>query len=131
PGMMDTVLNLGLNDETVVGLANLTQNPRFAQDAYCRFIQMYGRIVMGIDGKVFEDRLAAIKQQRGAQADTDLDVDALKGVVNEFKTVVRDETGGDFPTDPIEQLRLAIAAVFDSWMGDRAVVYRDANKIPH
>jgi pyruvate,orthophosphate dikinase len=131
PGMMDTVLNLGLNDETVVGLARLTQNERFAQDAYRRFIQMYGRIVMGIRGDAFEEKLNEIKQQRNARADTDLDTEALQRVVDEFKEVVRHEAGTDFPTEPLEQLRLAIAAVFNSWMGDRAVVYREANKIPH
>jgi len=131
PGMMDTVLNLGLNDETIVGLARLTQNERFARDAYRRFIQMYGRIVMDIRSTAFEEKLDEIKAKHGAKADTDLDAAALDEVVAEFKQVVRNETGGDFPTDPMEQLRLAISAVFSSWMGDRAVVYRDANKIPH
>ncbi len=131
PGMMDTVLNLGLNDETVVGLARLTSNERFAQDAYRRFIQMYGRIVRGIAGSAFEERLEAAKARRGVHADTDLQVDALKELVQEFKQVYRQETGEEFPTDPYEQLRLAIGAVFSSWMGDRAVVYREANKIPH
>jgi pyruvate,orthophosphate dikinase len=131
PGMMDTVLNLGLNDETVVGLALLTDNPRFAQDAYRRFIQLYGRIVMGIGGTIFEDILDEAKRSRGVQADTDLDTAALEGVVTEFKAAVRRAAGQDFPTDPMDQLRLAIGAVFSSWMGDRAVVYREANKIPH
>ncbi len=131
PGMMDTVLNLGLNDDSVVGLARLTNNERFALDAYRRFVQMYGRIVMGISGTAFEERLEAAKQRRGAHADTDLQTDALKDLVQEFKQVYRKETGEDFPTDPHEQLRLAIGAVFSSWMGDRAVVYREANKIPH
>jgi pyruvate, orthophosphate dikinase len=131
PGMMDTVLNLGLNDETVVGLGRLTDNPRFAQDAYRRFIQLYGRIVMGIGGNVFEEILDEAKRRRGVEADTDLDTAALEDVVAGFKAVVRRETNQDFPTDPMDQLRLAIAAVFSSWMGDRAVVYRDANKIPH
>ena len=131
PGMMDTVLNLGLNDETVVGLARLTQNERFAQDAYRRFIQMYGRIVMGIEGRAFEDELDKAKERHSAAADTDLAADALQDVVKTFKQVVRRETGSDFPTDPMKQLELAIGAVFSSWMGERAVVYRDANKIPH
>ncbi len=131
PGMMDTVLNLGLNDETVIGLFRLTQNDRFAQDAYRRFIQMYGRIVMGIDGRAFEEKLEDAKRLLGAQADADLDAAALPEVVAAFKDVVRREKGVDFPTDPMEQLRLAIGAVFSSWMGDRAVVYRDANRIPH
>jgi len=131
PGMMDTVLNLGLNDETIVGLALLTQNERFAQDAYRRFIQMYGRIVMDIDGRAFEDELDTAKQRHGAAADTDLDARALRKVVETFKRVVRRETGTDFPTEPMKQLELAIAAVFRSWNGERAIVYREANKIPH
>src|SRR4051794_18156010 len=126
PGMMDTVLNLGLNDETVVGLARLTQNERFAHDAYRRFIQMYGRIVMDIDGKAFEDELDRAKERHHATTDTELDTEALKEVVETFKQVVRREAGNDFPTDPMEQLRLAIAAVFRSWNGDRARVYREA-----
>ncbi|HZT08279.1 MAG TPA: pyruvate, phosphate dikinase [Chloroflexota bacterium] len=131
PGMMDTVLNLGLNDETVLGLARLTDNPRFAQDAYRRFIQLYGRIVMGISASIFEEILEQAKHVRGAQADTDLDAAALAQVVERFKHAVRREAGKDFPSDPMDQLQLAIAAVFESWMGDRAVVYREANKIPH
>jgi pyruvate,orthophosphate dikinase len=131
PGMMDTVLNLGLNDETIVGVARLTQNERFAQDAYRRFIQMYGRIVMGIEGRAFEDELEKAKKQHGAPADTDLTAEALEAVVKTFKAVVRRETGADFPSDPMKQLELAIGAVFSSWMGERAVVYRDANRIPH
>jgi pyruvate, orthophosphate dikinase len=131
PGMMDTVLNLGLNDDTVVGLARLTQNERFAQDAYRRFIQMYGRIVMDIDGQAFEDELKQAKERHGAAADTDLDVNALGEVVETFKDVVRREKGEDFPTEPMKQLELAIAAVFRSWNGERAIVYREANKIPH
>lgn len=131
PGMMDTVLNLGLNDEAVVGLANQTGNERSAQDAYRRFIQMYGRIVMGIDGEIFEEKLDEVKKKKGVSYDTDLDVDALKEVVAVFKQIVSSETGSDFPSDPMDQLKLAIPAVFTSWNGDRAVVYRNAKKIPH
>src|SRR5215213_2482155 len=104
PGMMDTVLNLGLNDETVVGLGRLTDNPRFAQDAYRRFIQLYGRIVMGIGGNVFEEILDEAKRRRGVEADTDLDTAALEDAVAGFKAVVRRETNQDFPTDPMDQL---------------------------
>lgn len=131
PGMMDTVLNLGLNNETVVGLANQTGNERFAQDAYRRLIQMYGRIVMGIDGKMFEEKLGEIKRKKGISQDPDLDANVLKEVVVAFKQIVSSETGSDFPSDPMDQLRLAVAAVFTSWNGDRAVVYRNAKKIPH
>ncbi|MSQ23475.1 MAG: pyruvate, phosphate dikinase [Chloroflexi bacterium] len=131
PGMMDTVLNLGLNDDSVLGLARLTQNERFAQDAYRRFVQMYGRIVLGIDSRQFDEALDAIKKSHGAQLDTDLDTDALKEVVAAFKQVVERETNGKPFPDPIGQLSQAIMAVFSSWMGDRAVVYRNANKIPH
>ncbi|MBM2811792.1 MAG: glycyl-tRNA synthetase [Chloroflexi bacterium] len=131
PGMMDTVLNLGLNDETAAGLARLMENDRFAQDAYRRFIQMYGRIVMGIDARAFDEKLDAAKDRHKAKADTDLDANALNGIVGEFKEVVRRQAGRDFPVDPLDQLRLAIGAVFSSWMGDRAVVYREAAKIPH
>src|SRR5436190_23083294 len=106
PGMMDTVLNLGLNDETVVGLARLTGNERFSMDAYRRFIQMFARIVMGADGSLFEEELNRVKQARGVQSDTDLDTEALREVVAAFKRIVREQTGQDFPTDPLEQLRL-------------------------
>lgn len=131
PGMMDTVLNLGLNDETVVGLANQTGNERFAQDAYRRFIQMYGRIVMGIDGEMFEEKLEEIKKGKAVSQDTDLDADDLRKVVGAFKRIVGSETGSGFTSDPLDQLKLAVSAVFMSWMGDRAKVYREAKKIPH
>ena len=131
PGMMDTVLNLGLNDETVRSLANKTDNDRFAQDAYRRFIQMYGRIVMGIDEEIFEEKLGEIKKGEGVSEDTDLDADALRKAVDEFKQIVRSKTGSDFPSDPMDQLKLAVSAVFNSWNGDRAVVLRNAKKIPH
>jgi len=131
PGMMDTVLNLGLNEETRAGLARLTGNERFAWDAYRRFVAMFGRIVMGIEGRKFDDPLEAKKQAAGAKTDADLQPDALRELVATFKGVVRSETGRDFPTDPWEQLDLAIKAVFASWFGERARSYRDYNRIPH
>jgi len=129
PGMMDTVLNLGLNDEVTQGLAALTGNPRFAQDAYRRFIQLFGKIVLGVEGDVFEHALDDIKREKGAKSDTDLDVAALREVVTRFKAIVREHTGEDFPTDPYEQLRRAIMAVFQSWNGRRAIDYRRRNRI--
>jgi len=129
PGMMDTVLNLGLNDDVTQGLADLTGNPRFAQDAYRRFIQLFGKIVLGVEGEVFEHALDGIKQEKGATSDTDLDVAALQEVVTRFKAIVREYTGADFPTDPYEQLRRAIMAVFQSWNGRRAIDYRRRNRI--
>ncbi len=131
PGMMDTVLNLGLNDETLHGLVALTGNERFGWDAYRRFIQMFGRIVMGIDGAAFDEALEAAKRARSVEQDTDLDAAALGEVVDTFKAIVKRETGRDFPTDPYEQLDLAIKAVFASWFGKRARDYREYNKIPH
>ena len=131
PGMMDTVLNLGLNPDTVQGLIALTRNERFAYDAYRRFIQMFGRIVMGIDGRKFEEKLEEIKHKHGAQLDTDLDAEAMKEVVAEFKALYKREIGEEFPTDPYKQLELAIGAVFGSWMGKRAVDYRNFYKLPH
>ncbi|HZU12881.1 MAG TPA: pyruvate, phosphate dikinase [Chloroflexota bacterium] len=131
PGMMDTVLNLGLNDETTRGLAAQTDNERFAYDAYRRFIQMYGKIVLGIDADLFEHALDALKQQTGAATDADLSVDALQRLVAEFKDIVQQQTGEQFPTNPEEQLHGAIAAVFRSWNGARARAYREAEGIPH
>jgi pyruvate, orthophosphate dikinase len=132
PGMMDTVLNLGLNDETLHGLIALTGNERFGWDAYRRFIAMFGRIVMGIDGARFDEPLEAAKERHGHDAkDTDLTVDDLKGLSEAFKEVVRADTGREFPTDPYEQLDLAIKAVFASWFGKRANDYRNSQKIAH
>ncbi len=131
PGMMDTVLNLGLNDETVKGLAALTSDERFAYDAYRRFISMFGRIVMGIDGAKFEHVLDEYKEKTGAKSDAELSADSLKKIVEEYKRIFKEATGRDFPTDPYEQLRLAIMAVFGSWNGKRAIDYRNYNKIPH
>jgi pyruvate,orthophosphate dikinase len=130
PGMMDTVLNLGLNDQTVAGLAKLTDNPRFAQDAYRRFIQLFGRIVLNVGAEDFDHALDAAKARVGAKLDTDLDTDQLAGVVADFKSIVRRETGAEFPSDPMEQLSQAIRAVFASWMGKRAVDYRRAERYP-
>ncbi len=131
PGMMDTVLNLGLNEETLPGLIALTQNERFGWDAYRRFIQMFGRIVMDVDGVRFDEALDAAKERHGAKADTDLDAAALRELVDAYKAIVREATGREFPTDPDEQLDLAIKAVFGSWFGKRAVDYRNYNKIAH
>src|SRR4051794_21656301 len=124
PGMMDTVLNLGMNDDSVAGLAALTENERFAWDSYRRFVQMYGNVVMGVEGEKFEDAIKAIKKDRGVTEDTELDVDALRQLTEEFKGFY------EFPSDPQEQLQGAIRAVFDSWLGDRAVSYRRINHIP-
>ena len=131
PGMMDTVLNLGLNEETLQGLISLTGNDRFGWDAYRRFIQMFGRIVMDVDGAKFDEALEHAKELRGAQQDTALDATALRELVDEFERIVRDSTGREFPTDPFEQLDLAIKAVFASWFGKRAHDYREYNKIAH
>ncbi len=132
PGMMDTVLNLGLNEATLQGLVELTGNERFGWDAYRRFIQMFGRIVMGVKAERFDEPLEARKEAHGHGAkDTDLTVDDLKALVAEFTSVVREDAGRDFPTDPYEQLDLAIKAVFASWFGKRANDYRNSQKIAH
>ncbi len=131
PGMMDTVLNLGLNEETLRGLAVLTQNERFAQDAYRRFIQMFGKIVLDVPGEKFEKLLDDRKRRVGAREDTDLSAADLREVARDFINLIRREKGVAFPTDPWAQLEMAIRAVFDSWMGKRAVDYRNFNKIPH
>ncbi len=129
PGMMDTVLNLGLNEETLAGLVALTGNERFGWDAYRRFVAMFGRIVLGVDGRRFDEPLEAKKAARGTKADTDLPAEDLRDLVTIFKQIVRDDTGREFPTDPNEQLDLAIRAVFASWFGERAREYRKYNKI--
>jgi pyruvate,orthophosphate dikinase len=132
PGMMDTVLNLGLNEATLAGLIKLTGNERFGWDAYRRFIQMFGRIVMDVKAERFDEPLEAKKHAHGKDArDTDLTVDDLQTLVEEFKRVVKADTGRDFPTDPLEQLDLAIKAVFASWFGKRANDYRNSQKIAH
>src|SRR5213594_2162483 len=131
PGMMDTVLNLGLNDESRAALEKLTKNPRFAWDAYRRFISMFGRIVQDIPAEKFDHALEVKKKATGAKSDTDLTPKSLQELVVEFKEIVRRETKKPFPTEPVEQLRLAIEAVFGSWFGRRAVDYRNAFKIRH
>ncbi|HKY05093.1 MAG TPA: pyruvate, phosphate dikinase, partial [Blastocatellia bacterium] len=130
PGMMDTVLNLGLNDETLEGLARLTANERFAYDAYRRFIQMFGKIVLGIEGESFDHVFDEAKRKAKAKLDTDLTAADLKRVVKEFKKIVKKETGKEFPSDPYRQLEEAVKAVFRSWNGDRAVAYRHRERIP-
>jgi pyruvate, orthophosphate dikinase len=129
PGMMDTVLNLGLNDASVLGLAKQSGNERFAKDAYRRFIQMFGKIVMGVDGDHFEDAMEAVKQRVGVKSDTELGVEDLEELIGTFKEIIREKTGSLFPDDPMEQLRMATSAVFKSWDGERAKTYRRMNKI--
>ncbi|TDW23759.1 pyruvate, phosphate dikinase [Kribbella kalugense] len=129
PGMMETVLNVGLNDDSVNGLAHQSGNPRFAWDAYRRLIQMFGKTVLGMDGDVFEDAIEAAKQAKGTQNDLDLDADDLKAVVETFKQAVHEHTGREFPQDPRTQMDLAIEAVFGSWNSDRAILYRRQERI--
>src|SRR5262245_17409795 len=129
PGMMDTVLNLGLNEATLQGLIALTGNERFGWDAYRRFIQMFGRIVMDVSAERFDHALDAKKEARGAKQDTDLSAADLRELVQEFKGIVKADTGRDFPTEPLDQLDLAIKAVFASWFGRRARDYRASQKI--
>ena len=135
PGMMDTVLNLGLNDQTVEGLIRQTRNPRFAYDAYRRFIQMYADVVLGLKPKDKDDPFAAIleskKKHRGIEFDTELNADDLREVVAAFKAEVKDQSGKEFPDDPRNQLWGAIGAVFGSWDNDRAIAYRELYHIPH
>jgi pyruvate,orthophosphate dikinase len=130
PGMMDTVLNIGLSDESVDGLARQSGNERFAWDAYRRLIQMFGKTVLGIDGAHFEHALDAAKQARGAAGDTDLDAEDLKKLTAAYKNLVGEHAGREFPQDPREQLDLAVKAVFCSWNSDRAVLYRRQERIP-
>ncbi len=129
PGMMDTVLNLGINDRVVEGLARRTNNERFAYDAYRRFIDMFGDVVMGVKHDYFEEVLDALKQEKGVKEDTELDAEALKELVRRYKEVYRQHTGSLFPEDPYEQLYKAINAVFASWNSERAVKYRQIHKI--
>ncbi|BBI20841.1 pyruvate, phosphate dikinase [Qipengyuania flava] len=131
PGMMDTVLNLGLNDETVQGLADTSGDARFAWDSYRRFIQMYGDVVLGVDHGLFEEALEIAKEDNGYYADTELSAEEWQGLVAEYKAIVERELGKPFPQDPIEQLWGAISAVFDSWDTERAKIYRRLNDIPH
>lgn len=130
PGMMDTILNLGLNDETVKGLANRSNNERFAYDSYRRFIQMFGNVVLGIPHEKFEEILEHYKKEQGVKLDSELSAETLKKVVEAYKELVKKETGKDFPQDPYEQLEMAIRAVFDSWNNERAIIYRRLHNIP-
>lgn len=130
PGMMDTVLNLGLNEVTLNAFIKKIGNERFVYDAYRRLITMFGNIVMGVDRQKFEQALEQMKEKKGVFLDTDLTVDDLKKLVEEFKTIYKNNTGEDFPSDPYEQLKRAVNAVFGSWFGDRAVKYRKLNDIP-
>ncbi|NEA37195.1 pyruvate, phosphate dikinase [Streptomyces sp. SID13031] len=129
PGMMETVLNVGLNDDSVNGLAHHSGNPRFAWDAYRRLIQMFGKTVLGMEGDVFEDAIEAAKQAKGTKNDLDLDADDLKALVDNFKAAVKQHTGREFPQDPREQLDLATEAVFGSWNSERAILYRRQERI--
>src|SRR5713226_7846279 len=124
PGMMDTVLNLGLNDVSVGGLAQQTANPRFAYDSYRRFVQMFGKIVLDIAGDKFERALEELREARGVETDPELSADDLAGLVERFKAIVLSEAGIEFPQDPKDQLAFAVEAVFRSWNGDRARIYR-------
>ena len=130
PGMMDTILNLGLNDKTVVALANKTSNGRFAKDSYRRFIQMYGNVVMGVESYNFEELIENYKLTKGVLLDTDLDEEDWDGLINDFKNIVKEKTSKDFPQDVYHQLFGAISAVFLSWESKRARVYRKLNQIP-
>ena len=129
PGMMDTILNLGLNEQTVLGLAKMTGNPRFAWDSYRRFIQLFGKVVFGINDEKFDSVLKASKKKQGVTDDSKLNVDSLKKIVVKYKKICENQTKRKFPTNPNEQIQLAIDAVFRSWMGERAVVYREKNNI--
>jgi len=131
PGMMDTVLNLGLNDQSVEGLAKLSENERFAYDSYRRFIQMFGDVVMGVEHAKFEEILEEAKKTKGVEYDTDLTAEDLKGIVKKYREMINQEKGKEFPQDPKEQLRMSIDAVFSSWNNKRAITYRNMNNIPH
>ena len=130
PGMMDTILNLGLNDDSVEAMANLTNNPRFAYDSYRRFIQMFADVVMGVEKRLFENLLDEMKDEKGYKFDTDLTADDLKVLVEEFKDLYKKEKGEEFPSNPKDQLIEAVKAVFRSWNNPRAIVYRRLNDIP-
>ncbi|MCA9812708.1 MAG: pyruvate, phosphate dikinase [Nitrosarchaeum sp.] len=129
PGMMDTILNLGLNDKTVAGLADKSDNVRFAWDSYRRFIQLFGKVVFGVDDKKFDNILEDAKKKQNVEADSDLNEESLRKIVEQYKHVCEQHTGKQFPSNPTEQLELAIKAVFSSWMGERARVYREKNSI--
>ncbi|MFP3125704.1 pyruvate, phosphate dikinase [Ectobacillus funiculus] len=130
PGMMDTVLNLGMNDETVKGMAELTNNPRFAYDSYRRFIQMFSDVVLGVDGFYFEQVLEETREQKGYSSDPEMTAEDWQELIQEYKEIVKKHTRKDFPQNPKEQLFLSVNAVFDSWNNQRAIVYRRLQKIP-
>jgi pyruvate,orthophosphate dikinase len=130
PGMMETVLNVGLNDTSVGGLAARSESDRFAQDSYRRLLQMFGGTVLHVDSELFSEALDEAKRAKGTDSDLDLDADDLRGVVETFKAIIKEQTGRDFPQDPREQMDLAISAVFDSWNTDRARLYRRQERIP-
>lgn len=124
PGMMDTILNLGLNDETAEGMIKLTKNDRFVWDAYRRLLQLFGKVALKVEDAKFDAVFDAKKQESGVKHDTELSAESLKSICDKFKKIIKAETGKDFPQDPMEQLTIAIKAVFESWMGKRAVDYR-------
>ena len=130
PGMMETVLNIGLNDLSVEGIARQSGSERFAWDSYRRLLQMFGRTVLSIEGKLFDEALEKVKSERGTTADLDLTADDFKDLIGRYKLIIREQTGADFPQDPREQLNKAIHAVFDSWNTERAVLYRRQERIP-
>jgi pyruvate,orthophosphate dikinase len=131
PGMMDTVLNIGLNDDTARGMVDLTGDPRFVYDAYRRLVQMYGSVVLGVADEPFEHQIEETKRAKGVLDDTELKAEDWRQITERFKAIIREETGKDFPSDPLEQLKRATEAVFKSWNGRRAVDYRNAAGIPH
>ncbi|MBR4982306.1 MAG: pyruvate, phosphate dikinase, partial [Lachnospiraceae bacterium] len=131
PGMMDTILNLGLNDEVVEGLAKLTGNPRFAYDSYRRFVQMFSDVVMEMSKTYFDSIIEEMKEAKGVKLDVELDADDLKELVVKFKSLYKEKMGSDFPSDPKVQLIEAVKAVFRSWDNPRANVYRRMNEIPY
>lgn len=130
PGMMDTILNLGLNDQSVRGLYEATQDLRFSYDCYRRFVQMFGNVVLDIAHDEFEEAFSQLKREEGVRQDQDVSAEGLKSLVNTYKAIIKEKTGNDFPSDPYEQLMMAIAAVFRSWNNERAIIYRKINKIP-
>ncbi|MFZ2514868.1 MAG: PEP/pyruvate-binding domain-containing protein, partial [Candidatus Lutibacillus vidarii] len=130
PGMMETVLNIGLNDVSVEGLAKVSGNERFAQDSYRRLVQMFGKTVLGLEGDLFEHAIDDLKKDRGVTQDTDLTAEDLAGLVATFKGIVKTESGAPFPQDPRIQLDMAVEAVFRSWNADRAILYRRQERIP-
>ncbi|MEJ2570024.1 MAG: PEP/pyruvate-binding domain-containing protein [Anaerolineales bacterium] len=131
PGMMDTVLNIGLNDETAAGMIELTKDPRFVYDSYRRLVQMFGTVVMGVSDEPFEEVITEYRKKRGVETDAELSAEDWKEITEKFKKIVKENTGKEFPTDPYEQLRMATEAVFASWNGKRAVDYRNGAGISH